>query len=55
MYPDSYKELFSGNFDSEKFAGGLVGGRYKYAEDPNYKNKLLVMINKVVADMNRNK
>jgi hypothetical protein len=54
-YPDSYKELFSGNFDPERFSSGLVDGRYKYATDPTYKNKLLAMINKVLADMNRNK
>ena len=39
-YPKAYEAIKSDKFDIDNFSTGLVGGTYKYAEDPEYMNKI---------------
>lgn len=49
QYPDSYSELTSQDFNIDRFAEGLVGGKFKYAEDPNYREKIKRNYNSVIT------
>jgi len=55
QYPTAYKELVSPNFNIDRFTSGLVDGKFKYATDPKYKEKVKGTYNEVVAHISRNK
>lgn len=55
QYPVAYNELFSGNFNIDRFTNGLVDGKFKYAQDPNYKQKVKSVYNDVATHISRNK
>ena len=55
QYPDAYKELTSDDFDINRFTNGLQDGKFKYAEDPKYKQKIVGIYNELSSDISRNK
>lgn len=50
QYPDAYAALHDDEFDVNKFTAGLVGGKYKYAQDPKYQDN----VSKVYYNVLRN-
>jgi flagellum-specific peptidoglycan hydrolase FlgJ len=55
QYPTSYKELFSSNFDIDRFTSGLVDEKFQYAQNPKYKELVKGVYNDVAANISRNK
>ena len=55
QYPTAYKELISPDFNIDRFTSGLVDEKFKYAQDPKYKEKVKGTYNEVVAHISRNK
>lgn len=55
QYPAAYSELHSDNFDVDRFADGLLGGKYRYAEAPDYKEQLKKVYNSVDSRVNKSK
>ena len=55
QYPDAYKELTSDDFDIHRFTSGLQDGKFQYAQDTKYKQKIEGMYNELSSDISRNK
>lgn len=55
QYPEAYNELHSDDFDVDRFTTGLVGGKIKYAEAPDYKERVKEIYQNVESKLNQNK
>lgn len=55
VYPKAYNELHSDDFNIDRFTSGLVEGKFKYAEAPDYKEKVKSIFNSVDTRINTNK
>lgn len=55
QYPDAYKELTSPDFDIHRFTSGLQDGKFQYAQDRKYKQKIEEQYNELSSDISRNK
>jgi len=51
LYPKSYQQLMGDKFDINEFASGLIGDTWKYAEDPQYKEKISGLYNDVLSEL----
>lgn len=55
QYPEAYNELHSDDFNVDRFTTGLVGGKFKYAEAPDYKEKLKEVYQNVESKLTKTK
>lgn len=53
QYPAAYSALHSPDFNIDQFTQGLVGGKFRYAENPNYSEEIKRVYTGVDAKINK--
>lgn len=53
LYPEAYNQLTGDEFNIDKFVSGLVDGKFRYAVDPQYKEKLKSVYSDVLKNFDK--